>query len=318
MSVADVSVVIPVRNRARQVVSAVLSALEQRPRPREVIVVDDGSTDGSGKAAAVVGDGVALISLPARAGPAAARNAGIAAARSSYVAFLDSDDTWLPGSLGVRLDAFASNPDLSLVWGDAVWAGGGPAEGTRLLGRNPLLPNVGHFEQLIRGNVVITSTTLVRRSDVVAVGGFPEAMRRCEDYHLWLRLAWRTRERRAFGFVDEAVARYWRTPDGLSADDDAMQDGEIEALSRLVGREGLEPGAVWARSISGEIVRRRVERAYDDLLADRKRSARRKLIDALRRGGVSGKVLRYLLLASVPLSAATMCSVRDHLRIRGR
>jgi len=318
MSVADVSVVIPVRNRARQVVAAVRSALDQSPLPREIIVVDDASTDGSGEAAAALGDAVTVISLSSCSGPAAARNVGVAAARGSYIAFLDSDDRWLPGCLAARLDTFAANSDLSLVWGDAVWAGGGPADGTRLLGRDPLLSDIGHFEQLIRGNVIITSTTLVRRADVVAVGGFPEEMHRCEDYHLWLRLAWHIRERRAFAFVDRALARYWRSPDGLSADDDSMQDGEIEALSRLIGLEGLEPRSAWARSISSEIVRRRIERAYDDLLADRKSSARRKLIDALRRGGVGFKVLRYLLLASVPFSATTMLSVRDSLRVRRR
>ena len=317
MSAFDVSVVVPVRNRAREVAAAVASALSQVPAPREVIVVDDGSNDDSGTAA-IIDSRVRVISFAESEGPSRARNAGIRAARGAVVAFLDSDDIWLPGGLAARLEQIRANPGVVLVSGDALWTGDAALEGTRLLGADPLATGEDPFQRLVLGNFVLTSTVIARREALLDVGGFPEEMRRCEDYHLWLRLAWRARGRRAFAFADRPVARYRRDASGLSADREAMLDGEVEALERLVGLDGLEPLSETARLIAREVVRRRVVQAYADLEAGRRRAARRKLADALRRGGLRAKPAIYLVASFLPLRFSALRAARRALMSEAR
>lgn len=312
MSGLDVSVVVPVHDGAGTVAAAVASALSQAPAPSEVIVVDDGSSDGSG-AAAAIDPRVRVISFPEAGGPSRARNAGIAAARGALVAFLDSDDAWLPGGLAARLERFASNPDVVLVSGDALWTGDAVLEGKRLLGADPLAGGEDPFRRLVRENFVLTSTAIARRGALLDVGGFSEEMRRCEDYHLWLRLAWRACGRLAFAFVDRPVARYRRGPSGLSADREAMLDGEVAALERLVGLDGLAPRSAAAQSIEREIIRRRIVQAYVDLEAGRRRAARRKLADALRRGGLRLKPAAYLVASFLPLRFTLLRAARRAL-----
>ncbi len=119
MSAADeaaVSVVVPVYNRERYLPECLDSILAQRAHVREVLVVDDGSSDGS--AAVAQGYGAPVRCLSQRnAGAAAARNRGIEAATGEYIAFLDSDDLWVADKLAHQLGAFAAEPALDVVFG---------------------------------------------------------------------------------------------------------------------------------------------------------------------------------------------------------
>ncbi len=110
-----VSVVIPAWNALPFLVEACQSALDQRPAPVEVIVVDDGSTDGSADVARAL-LGVTCLSQP-NAGAASARNRGVAAASGTHLAFLDADDLWLPGTLARLLEALAAHPGAHLASG---------------------------------------------------------------------------------------------------------------------------------------------------------------------------------------------------------
>ena len=109
-----VSVIIPTYNRATLVVEAVASALAQTYRDFEVLVVDDGSTDGTLKALAPFLGEVKLLRLSRRRGVSAARNLGIRAARSRWLAFLDSDDLWLPEKLARQMAFLAQRPGFLL------------------------------------------------------------------------------------------------------------------------------------------------------------------------------------------------------------
>jgi glycosyltransferase involved in cell wall biosynthesis len=106
-----VSCVIPVFNGERHVREAIDSALAQSHRPIEVIVVDDGSTDGTAAVVRLFGEEV-RYAYQANAGPPAARNHGLSLARGEFVAFLDADDRWLPGKLARQLERFAARPEL--------------------------------------------------------------------------------------------------------------------------------------------------------------------------------------------------------------
>jgi glycosyltransferase involved in cell wall biosynthesis len=111
-----VSVVIPVYNGERYLADAIRSVLDQRYRPLEVLVIDDGSTDGSGRVAREFGAAVQYHLRP-HAGLAATRNHGTTLARGELLAFLDADDLWVEGKLARQVDALMAEPDLDGVFG---------------------------------------------------------------------------------------------------------------------------------------------------------------------------------------------------------
>jgi len=184
-----VSVVIPTYNRAREVCRAVESALQQTRAPLEVIVADDGSTDGTEQALAGYGGPVRYLRIPHSGLPARARNAGIAEARGDYIAFLDSDDAWLVAKLERQAAVLDANPEVGLVSANALLVKGDGDEPS-----GAYLPDdraTGEFclADLLYTNFVITSTAVARRS--VLLGGFDEdrRLRAIEDYDLWLRMS---------------------------------------------------------------------------------------------------------------------------------
>ena len=183
----DVSVVIPTHNRRRLLGQAVRSALGQVGVEVEVVVVDDGSSDGTGDVVASLGDDrVRLIQHRRPLGVAAARNAGAGAARGAWVALLDDDDLWAPDKLKRQLEA-ASAAEAGWVYAGVVEI---DAEGRLLGGGVPPSP-----EELLAGlrrrNLMPAgSSNVAVRSDLLsATGGFDPRLRHLADWDLWLRLA---------------------------------------------------------------------------------------------------------------------------------
>lgn len=294
-----VSVVIPVHDRAGLVGDAVASAFGQEPRPCEIVVVDDGSSDGSAAAAAAAPGSPTVIRHEVSRGPSAARNAGITAASGEWVAFLDSDDVWLPGGLASRARAAEATAGVVLVSADAEAWDGRHIVRPRMLGDVPHRVEDLPLPRLLRGNFVLTSTALVRRDAVLRAGGFPEHLRRCEDYDLWLRVA---REGR-FAYVDEVVARYRVGPEGLSADPERMLEAEVQVLREAIAgpRRRLTPAeSSFARD---RIARLWLEAAYRDLVGHRAGSARPKALRAFAAGGARSRALLYLAASFLPRSA---------------
>jgi glycosyltransferase involved in cell wall biosynthesis len=182
-----VSVVIPTYNRARLLVEAIDSVLAQNYPRLEVIVVDDGSTDET--PAVVAGYGTAVrFFRQANAGAAHARNRGIELATGELVAFLDSDDLYLPGKLLEQARQFQADPALVMVYG---WFSILDDQGRTRLGRRcGLSGRIGRalLSRCMQGPVA-TPTVMVRRDALQAVGGFDETMHLSEDIDLWCRLA---------------------------------------------------------------------------------------------------------------------------------
>ncbi|HEU4796517.1 MAG TPA: glycosyltransferase family A protein, partial [Pyrinomonadaceae bacterium] len=134
------SVVIPTWNRAHVVCEAVESALQQRHRAVEVIVVDDASTDNTSEMLKnTFGARIHVLKLAIRRGPGAARNAGALLACGEYVAFLDSDDVWLPGKLDAELRVFAEFPQANAVVSDSQNFFAGQPDGESRFAQNGLL-----------------------------------------------------------------------------------------------------------------------------------------------------------------------------------
>lgn len=191
-----VSVIMPVYNGERFLAQALDSALAQSMRSNEIIVVDDGSTDGSGaladRYAAAHPERVRVVHQENQGLPLA-RNAAIAVARGRYFALLDADDVWLPGHLAACVDVLERDPSVGLVHADAEDI---DAEG-RLLLRGKWQPRWVHGTQdpftaiLLRRQHVACLTAVFRRSVIERIGGFDARFNRLgsEDRDLWLRIA---------------------------------------------------------------------------------------------------------------------------------
>jgi glycosyltransferase involved in cell wall biosynthesis len=184
-----VSVVIPCYNSAEFIAETLDSVFAQTFRDHEVIVVNDGSPDTPAFEAAIAPYRSRLVYLKQRnTGPSGARNNAIRAARGEFVAFLDSDDQWLPTFLQEQVAAFDANRALDLLYSDAVVFGEGPLVGRTLMSGSPSEGPVT-FESLVRQHcTVLTSTTMARRQALLASGLFDERFLRCEDFHLWLKM----------------------------------------------------------------------------------------------------------------------------------
>jgi len=113
-------VVIPTYNRFPQVKHAIESVLSQTYRDFELWVVDDGSTDGTGEALRAYGDRITYV-WQENNGVSAARNVGLRVSRGKYVAFLDSDDLWMPRKLEIQVRCMEENPQFPLCYTDEVW-----------------------------------------------------------------------------------------------------------------------------------------------------------------------------------------------------
>jgi len=183
-----VAVIIPVY-RAAFLSEALDSVFGQTHPADEVIVVDDGSPDGEllSQALQPYGNRVRFL-RQSNAGAAAARNKGLAAATTDLVAFLDADDRWLPDFLRTQLAFLASHPDADLVYADATVMGDTPAAGRTFMTMCPSQGPVTLESLLAQTCNVLTSTVVVRRALVMETGLFDVALRRGQDFDLWLRL----------------------------------------------------------------------------------------------------------------------------------
>lgn len=202
-----VNVVIPVKNAAKYIGAAIASALSG-PDVKRVIVVDDGSTDGSADIAARIGDARVMLIQGGGRGVSAARNLGFAEierligadeGEHSWVMFLDADDRLVPGATQKLLDS--AQADCVAVYGDYERI---DADGRRV-GRRSLLPRKGKpsgviLRDLLAGNFIVNGgVMLIRHAQFRRTGGFDETLHYCEDWHLFCRLAglgpivWRAR-----------------------------------------------------------------------------------------------------------------------------
>ena len=232
----DVSVVIPVFNSGVSAIAAVNSVLSQTVKVRQIVVVDDGSTDGSGELVFSAFEGipdVVRVFQIENLGAAGARNFGILQANSAYIAFLDSDDLWMPTKLEKQLGVIDITPSVGMV-------------GTRTT-MTPTLVDIG-VERLPQKVVVSstmqlfknffqTSTVLVRRDVIHKVGAFPAGQRHAEEGDLFIRIAAHSTSI----LLNEVLVDYGGGKEGfgrtgLSANLNAMEWGELRNIARAFHR----------------------------------------------------------------------------------
>ncbi len=226
-----VSVVIPAYNAAPYIAATLESVFAQTFTDYEVIVVNDGSPDTPAfeRALAPYRDRLEYVMQP-NGGAGSARNSGIQLARGTYVALLDSDDRWMPEYLAEQVRRLTADPTIDLLYSNGVLIGDTPLTGRTLMSLTPSQGPVT-FESLIEERcTVLTSCTVVRREALMAVGLFDPRFRRCEDGHLWFRLAF---DGRRLAYHRRPLVWHVRRPGSLSDDVPAMIGAFIDAMRDL-------------------------------------------------------------------------------------
>jgi len=208
----EITVVMPTRNRRRLLLRTLGAVRAQQGVDFDVVVVDDGSSDGSADAVAALGDArIGVVRREDGAGVSAARNAGLAEVRAPWVAFLDDDDLWAPDKLVSQLAVAAADPAVGWVCAGAVTVD----RALRVVsGTVPPAPEI--VEQLPSFNSIPGggSGTIARTELVRQVGGFDPELSNMADWDLWIRLA----AQAPLGAVARPLTAYLRHPTSLSHD----------------------------------------------------------------------------------------------------
>jgi GT2 family glycosyltransferase len=226
-----VSVIIPTYNRWPMIAEAVESVLEQAYRSFEIIVVDDGSTDGTKERLKKYGSSVLVISRQ-RSGVAASRNYGIRIAKGRYMAFLDSDDLWLPQKLTIQTSFMEQHPEVKICQTEEIWIRHGAKVNPKA---KHAKPSGDIFRRSLDLCLVSPSAVMMMRDLLDQFGGFDESFPVCEDYDLWLRIA----KEQAIPLIPEPlVVKRGGHADQLSHSTWGLDRYRVQSLRNLL-RNGL-------------------------------------------------------------------------------
>lgn len=283
-----VSVVLPAHNRVGSIGAAIESVLAQSFDDFELIVVDDGSTDGTEDAARAVDDPrLTVIALGTNRGVSAARNAGIDAARAPWIAFQDSDDEWLPAKLALQMARLGQSDAIAAYCGMAILrqTKGGRTALDYVPGPAQTLTEGAIHDTLAKGSFISTQTLIARADLIREEGGFDPNLPALVDWDLALRLS----RRGDFAFVDAPLVFQRFSENSITK----SAKYRVEARERILEKHrdafGAVPGAVAlnARAVAGGWRR----------LGERARAR-----DALRTGLTAAPFNPYLRLMDLALA----------------
>ena len=228
-----ISVVIPTFNRISLVARAIDSVLKQSLNPYEIIVVDDGSDDGTSEMIQNKYKSIKLIQQQNN-GVSAARNNGIKHAKGDWIALLDSDDEWKPNKLEKQINALSEDPDCFFCHTNETWI------------RNGIRINQGKRHKKYGGYIfdkcldicrISPSSVLFKKSILEHVGLFDDDLHVCEDYDLWLRITLNHK----ILFIDEPlIIKYGGHSDQLSKNIDGIEVYRIRSLENLLRNEKIK------------------------------------------------------------------------------
>ncbi len=222
-----ISVIIPSYNRIHTLIRAIDSVLGQDSPVDEIIVVDDGSNDGTAGQISQLYPTLRLIQQPNR-GVSAARNAGINQACHTWIALLDSDDSWMPGKISQIRQAQNRHPEIRLFHSDEIWI----RNGVRVNAMKKHLKTGGWiFERCLPRCVISPSSVVLHRSLLQSVGLFDESLPACEDYDLWLRVC----HQYPVHYIDRPlITKYGGHKDQLSKQYWGIDRFRIHSIHRLL------------------------------------------------------------------------------------
>ena len=302
----SVSVIIPAYNRATLLPFTLDAVLAQVPAPDEVIVVDDGSTDGTAAVVARYANTVRCLAIE-NSGDLVARNTGLRAARADRVAFCDSDDLWRPGFLAAMAALWQAEPRLHAaycdfltvrgdVWGTDQKFADAPAEfwdGLRPVGECAGVFDIQVVERLLTFQPLFPSCMMADRKFLLSVGGWDESVGRTlgSDFATALLMA----EHPPLGILRKPLVGIRKHENNFSRDVQAMNLGDAFVLECVLGnRPSLAP---LAPAIRGSIRKRRLE-ALDTAFARGDFAAVRQVAEKLQR--LPGKARVKHIIAGLP------------------
>jgi glycosyltransferase involved in cell wall biosynthesis len=232
-----VSVIMPCWNRERLIGDAIRSVLAQTLADLELIVVDDGSTDGTREVVGSFRDPRLLCLHREHCGISAAMNAGLASARGRYIARLDSDDQWLPEMLQTQVAALEAHPAAGLVYSraecvDLDWKPLGMTWGY------PLRFPGETFRSMVYNDCTCNITVVCRRECFERVGTYDETLETSEDLDMWLRVA----RHYPFVFTDRVLARVRLHGGSITGEISDSRDEQMERRARVFDKLFSLPG----------------------------------------------------------------------------
>ena len=256
-----VSIVIPTHNRASLLQRAINSA-RGAAADAEIIVVDDASTDET-HAVCLSMSGITYLRLEINQGLSAARNAGIRASTTEYVAFLDDDDLRLPHKLDLQLQALESKPAAAFCYGACLLA-----EAQRDLPTGEVFPEKclsgDIFWELLETNFIPMPTVVARKTALLEIGLFDKNLPAIEDWDMWLRLS----ERSPVVAIDEPVAVY-RRANGNSGQMSQNSARLFQIQLRVQQKAfGLPRASAASRRKRVSVRRKLIARAHRTMLSD--------------------------------------------------
>ena len=223
----NISVIIPTYNRKHSLSRTLDSVLAQSFQPFEIIVIDDGSTDGT--ADWLKSNYVSIKSISqSNQGVSSARNIGIKQAEGDWIALLDSDDEWLPDKLAKQVQALKENREFLFCHTNEIWI----RNGVRVNQQKKHQKYGGHiFEKCLDMCRVSPSSSLFHKSVLDDVGLFDEKLKVCEDYDLWLRIS----AQYPVLFLDELlIKKYGGHEDQLSKTPEGIEQYRIQSLEKIL------------------------------------------------------------------------------------
>ena len=227
-----ISVIIPTFNRAHLLPRALDSILSQSCIPNEIIVVDDGSNDDTSVLMTSVYPEIVFIQQ-SNTGVSSARNVGIKRASGDWIAFLDSDDEWLPEKLKTQMNALYKNPEIKICHTNEIWI----RNGTRV---NPKKKHEKFggwiFQKCLPLCCISPSSVIIHKSVFKEIGLFDDSLPACEDYDLWLRITVRNP---VLYIKDSLLRKYGGHKDQLSRKYWGMDRFRIKSLEKIIYSKGL-------------------------------------------------------------------------------
>jgi len=237
----EFAVAIPAHDGLPDVLEAVESALAQKLPPREIVVIDDASSDGTGAAIEARFGSRVRVARRQLGSAAAARNAAWRESRAPWVAFLDADDLWYPDKLAVAAEHLGAVPEAAWFFSDGAFRTLEGALHPSWLSMWADLEDdyVGRpIAALIEVNFILTSSVVVKRELLEATGGFDTHLSHAEDLDLWIRLA----RRATVAASARSLVRYQHRAGGLTRQLGARLMGDVTLFSRLAEDRELAPG----------------------------------------------------------------------------
>ncbi len=299
-----VSVIIPAHNARKYVLSAIGSVLQQNYAPIEILLIDDGSTDGTAELVQREMPQVRIIQQ-ANVGVAAARNTGLRHVTGELICFLDADDGWFPGKLAAQVSYLARHPKVGMVYHPwQVWksnANGIFADLTppQLSASNVMDPAQSGwiYPHLLLDCIVHTSTVMLRRAVAQKVGFFNQALSSGEDYHYWLRVSRLCEIHKLCGvysFYRQVANSLSNTPKTIN-----FCYQIVQKAVREWGISGLDGRSLTPKQIDGRLAGLAFGFGYLHLHSGSSRLATQAFLDALKHDPLLWRAFPYLIASQL-------------------